>query len=117
VNHIIVFNSFEKNICFRHYAIALKKAQDDSGVPSVVLEEYGPRMNLTLNRKTGASESVQREALRQPKELNPKKRKNVSEGLVGAITGRIHMQKQNLSEMALRRFKKAKRDIKSDAEF
>jgi ribosome production factor 2 len=111
---VIVFTSFEKTVCFRHYAIALKKGDDGSGTPKTVLEEYGPRMNLTLRRKTGASDSVQKEALRQPRELNPKKRKNVSEGLVGATTGRIHMQKQNLSEMALRRFKKSKSDKVSE---
>jgi ribosome production factor 2 len=108
VNHIIVFTSAGKKIMFRHYAIALRKGSSSSDVPQVVLEEYGPRMDLLFSRKSNASEAVQKESRRQPKELRPKKRKNVSDGLVGTITGRVHMQKQNLSELALRKFKRQK---------
>jgi ribosome production factor 2 len=111
VDHVITFTSCGKMVYFRHYAIALRKNPENPDMPQVVLEEYGPRMDMTFSRRTGAVEDVQKQAREQPKDVNPRKRKNVSKGLVGAKLGRIHMQRQNLAEMALRKLKK--RDMKN----
>jgi ribosome production factor 2 len=106
IERAIVFTSKEKTIFFRHYAIALTRNQ--AGSPTVALEEIGPRFDMKFSRRFSADDKFRATAMKQPSQLRIKHRKNVEKGMVGQVLGRVHMEKQNLDEMALRRIKKRK---------
>ena len=78
-------------------------------VPNIELEEIGPSMNLVVRRSKLGSDDLYREAKRQPKEIVPKKKKNVTKDAFGSTLGRIHMQKQDLSKLQLRKLNAFKR--------
>ncbi len=93
----------KKVVYFRHYNVLRKRS--GTRIPRVELEEVGPRMDLTYNRYVEAPTEVRKEAMRIPKMLIPNKEKNVEEGLMGQTLGRVHMQKQDLRELALAKLK------------
>jgi len=95
----------QRKVFFRHYGIAKKRS--GTRVPRVELEEVGPRMDLLFNRASTAPKEVLDASMMVPHELyqQKKKKKNVEEGLLGTTLGRVHMQKQNLKELALAKLK------------
>jgi len=94
-------------IYFRHFAVSLKKST--SKFPRVELDEVGPRMDLTFRRRKSAPDEVRKQALRSPKAAKIGKQKNVEKGQLGDQMGRVHLGKQNLDRMALRKFQGLKR--------
>lgn len=81
------------------------------------LEEVGPSFNFLVRRSKLGSDELYKEAKKQPKEIQPKKKKNISRDAFGSTLGRIHMQKQDLSKLQLRKlkaFKKAPETKKAD---
>lgn len=93
----------KKIVAFRNYAVLKKKS--GTRVPRVVLEEVGPRIDLTYNRMVEASADVRKAAMRQPRSLTAGAKKNVEEGLMGQRLGRVHMETQQLNELALAKLK------------
>ncbi|KAI4132076.1 MAG: hypothetical protein LQ338_000934 [Usnochroma carphineum] len=103
-------------------------------VPRVEVEEMGPRIDFTLGRTKEAEASVWKEAMKKPKgievcgtRLDPrldlltyapqaKVRKNIETDLVGDKIGRIHLGKQDLSELQTRKMKGLKRGRDADLE-
>lgn len=87
----------EKTIQFKHYKIVMKK----SGVkmPHVQLEEMGPRFKLQVDRQRSAVPERWKAALKTPKELKPKKQKNVTTNVLGQTKGRVHVGKQKLEKV------------------
>lgn len=81
------------------------KKKSGTRFPRVELEEVGPRMDLTFNRSSSGSLEIRKEALRVGKGATMAKRKNVEIGQMGQLLGRVHMQKQNLDEIALAKLK------------
>lgn len=53
-----------------------------------------------------ADEEKYKTALKQPKEKFVKPKKNIENNSLGEKRGRIHMEKQNLNTVALRKYKK-----------
>lgn len=89
----------------RHFAIVLKKAADTK-LPKVELEEVGPSFDLTVRRTQFAPEAMMKEAMRAAKDPRvDHKRKNISRNEMGDKLGRIHLGKQDLSDLALARMK------------
>lgn len=89
----------------RHFAIVLKKAVDSS-LPKVELEEVGPCFDLTVRRTQFAPAAMMKEAMFVPKDPRVEhKRKNISRNEMGDKLGRIHVGRQDLSDIALARMK------------
>ncbi|KAI9657604.1 MAG: rRNA-binding ribosome biosynthesis protein rpf2 [Bathelium mastoideum] len=94
-------------IHFRAYLIKTRKSGQK--VPRVELEEMGPRFDFRIGRSRQADESVMKEALKRPKHLEPKQKKNIETDLIGDKVGRIHMGKQDLGALQTRKMKGLKR--------
>ncbi|KAF2836466.1 Brix-domain-containing protein [Patellaria atrata CBS 101060] len=102
-------------IKFRIYLIRTKRSGQK--LPRVEVEEMGPRMDFRVGRVREAEESVMREALKKPKQLEPKTKKNIETDIMGDKIGRIHLGKQDLSTLQTRKMKGLKRgrnDIDED---
>ncbi|KAH6567213.1 hypothetical protein BASA83_008909 [Batrachochytrium salamandrivorans] len=94
-------------IYMRLYSPELKK----SGVklPRVEITEMAPHFDFVLRRARIADSDVMRIAHRVPKEAKPKKVKNVDKNAYGERTGRLWIDKQDLSKMQTRKMKGLKR--------
>lgn len=103
LDRVIVCTAVKDKIHFRHYGIGLKKS--GSKYPKVELELAGPSIDFGIRRTVTAPPSVRANALRKPKKMASKKRKNMERGLLGDKMGRVHMEKQNLQELDLARMK------------
>jgi ribosome production factor 2 len=105
----------EAKFALRLYAVVLKKGADK--LPRVELAEAGPRLDLVLRRARPASDDLARQAMRQPRgsAAMPRREKNVEEGLFGSRVGRVHMQRQELADLALKKSRALKRG-KDEAE-
>jgi len=60
----------------------------------IALQERGPSFTLRLDRAKAAENTVWRKAMQLPKELRPKKRKNVASKETGQKRGKLHLGKQ-----------------------
>jgi hypothetical protein len=90
-------------VYFRHYYVTLKKS--GSRLPRVELAPCGPCFDLTLRRTSFADPALYREAVKQPKAGRIKKIKNIEKDVLGNKLGRVHMEGQDLMEMATKKFK------------
>eukprot|EP01123_Difflugia_compressa_P000255 TRINITY_DN10345_c0_g1_i2.p1 TRINITY_DN10345_c0_g1~~TRINITY_DN10345_c0_g1_i2.p1 ORF type:complete len:114 (-),score=11.05 TRINITY_DN10345_c0_g1_i2:51-392(-) len=68
-------------------------------VPRVELEEIGPSLDLVLRRTQFGAEALRTLALKVPKELNPKKQKNISTNTFHDVVGEVHVHRQKLGEI------------------
>ncbi|KAI4177968.1 MAG: hypothetical protein LQ343_000052 [Gyalolechia ehrenbergii] len=78
-------------------------------VPRVEVEEMGPRIDFTIGRTKEAEGSQWKEAMKKSKGVEPKPKKNIETDLVGDKIGRIHLGKQDLTELQTRKMKGLKR--------
>ncbi|KAL8842722.1 MAG: hypothetical protein Q9170_000378 [Blastenia crenularia] len=85
-------------------------------VPRVEIEEMGPRIDFTIGRTKEAETSLWKEAMKKPKGLEPKAKKNIETDIVGDKIGRIHLGKQDLSELQTRKMKGLKRSREAEPE-
>jgi len=98
LDHVISLSvGDEGNIMFRHYAIQMKKS--GTRVPRVVLEEVGPSLDFVVRRHQFGAEALRNLALKKPKELKPKKTKNVSSNVFHDKVGTVHVHPQNLEKI------------------
>ncbi|KAI0564716.1 Ribosome production factor 2-like protein [Gracilaria domingensis] len=106
VDRVIIFTlRGERKVLFRQYAVELRK-QKESKLPRVVLKEAGPRFDLELRRSRVASEALMKSAMKRPRDpAFVRKVKNVSRDDIGDKKGRIHIDRQDLSKLALARMK------------
>jgi len=111
LEHVIVCSSTADKVFFRVFRVYLKK----SGMkqPRVELKEMGPSMDWTIRRHAFAPADLMKIANRMPKEVKPTKVKNVTTNIFDT-KGRIHMPRQDLSEMATRKMKGLKRPREDD---
>jgi ribosome production factor 2 len=85
-------------ILLRTYRIVLKKS--GTRIPKVELVDMGPFINFNLERVHFASDDKRKPAMRIIKE---KKQKNVTRNILGDKTARVHMKKQDLGSLQLRK--------------
>ncbi|KXN69051.1 ribosome production factor 2 [Conidiobolus coronatus NRRL 28638] len=90
-------------VLFRTYGIQLKKS--GTRLPRAELEEMGPSFDFVIRRTRFATPDVWKAATRVPKELQPKKKKNISHDDLGDNYGRVHMEKQDFSQLQTRKMK------------
>jgi len=115
LDHVFICTAIQNKIHFRHYTIHLKK----SGIklPIIDLEECGPSIDFTVRRVKFASRDLLAQATKVPREIQPKKVKNVSADFRGKI-GTVHKGKQELQKIQTRKVKalKKKRNREEPAE-
>jgi len=95
------------SIHLRVYRIVTKKSGQK--LPRVEIEEMGPRMDFRVGRIQEADETVWRESLKKPRQLEPKTKKNIEMDTMGDKIGKIHVGKQDLSSLQTRKMKGLKR--------
>lgn len=101
VDHVISATCIDSKIYLRAYHIGYAKS--DSKVPTTVLHDMGPFLDLSVRRSQRASEDLWKVACKKDKTSKASKVKNVSQSTRGDKVGRIHMKKQNLDKMQVRR--------------
>jgi ribosome production factor 2 len=104
-------------IHLRNYRIVTKKSGQK--LPRVEVDEMGPRMDFRMGRIQQADETIWREALKRPKQLEPRTRKNIGMDSLGDKIGKIHVGRQDLSTLQTRKMKGLKRsrdDVDVDME-
>lgn len=123
VEHVLGFTLTEDNqILMRSHKILLKK----SGVrtPRIELSEIGPSIDFSLRRTKIASDDLYKLARRQPKQLRPTVKKNISRDQLGNTHGRVHVGRQKIGQIQTRKVralrksadeKKTKRQAKKAA--
>jgi ribosome production factor 2 len=85
-------------------------------VPRVEVEEMGPRIDFRVGRVKEAEEGMWKESLKKAKGTEARVKKNVETDIVGDKIGRIHLGRQDLSELQTRKMKGLKRGRDTDGE-
>ncbi|KAF7196510.1 Ribosome production factor 2-like [Pseudocercospora fuligena] len=94
-------------IHMRCYLIRTKKGGEK--LPKVDLEEMGPRIDFRMGRVHESDPEMMKEAMRRPKTTEAKPKKNIETDTIGDKVGRIHMGRQDLSQLQTRKMKGLKR--------
>ena len=94
----------DKIVKLRSYQI--KGQISEENINKIDLEEIGPSIDMKERKIELADNDVYSRALKQPKGVRETKEKNIEKNAFGEKRGRIHMMKQNLNAMALRKFKR-----------
>lgn len=105
-------------VFFRTYKLISVKSTEPR-LPRIELEETGPRIDFKVGRYQAADAEVEKLALKKPKQLDHKMRKNVEIDKMGDTVARVHVGKQDLSKLQTRKVKglKSRYDqVDSDAE-
>jgi len=108
LEHVVVFSVLDpprafgteeppKVVNMRHYRIELKKS--GTKIPRVELVEIGPACDLKLDRSRWSDPAVFKAACKRPKEVTPKKVKNVSTDALGNTRGRLRIEPQNFNKI------------------
>ncbi|KAI1726257.1 brix domain-containing protein [Ditylenchus destructor] len=92
-----------EEILFRVYRTQLKKSGGQT--PRVELVEIGPSIDFAIVRKKLASDDFFKSALKKPKELHVKPRKNISRDVFGTQLARIHVGRQQPETIKTRKMK------------
>ncbi|KAG9706465.1 Brix-domain-containing protein, partial [Aureobasidium melanogenum] len=90
-------------ICLRTYMISTKKS--GQSLPRVEVEEMGPRVDFRVGRVKEADVDMMKAAMKKPKGLEAKTKKNIETDIIGDKVGRIHLGKQDLNDMQTRKMK------------
>lgn len=89
---------------FRVYKLKTFKSNEPK-LARIELEETGPRINFKIGRIQHADPEMESEAMKIPKQLQPKERKNVQTDAVGDQVAKIHVGIQDLSRLQTRKMK------------
>lgn len=101
-------------IHLRVYAIRTKRSGQK--LPRVEVEEIGPRMDFRVGRIREADEAMLKDAMKTPRGLEERTKKNITLDTMGDKIGRVHLGKQDLNEMQTRKMKGLKRNRGGDDE-
>ncbi|PHH75076.1 hypothetical protein CDD82_4602 [Ophiocordyceps australis] len=97
-------------------AYLIRTLRSGQKLPRVEVEEMGPRMDLRLGRVKEPDESMLKEAMRKARGNEEKTKKNISTDTMGDKLGRVHLGRQDLSQLQTRKMKGLKRSIHDDPE-
>lgn len=120
LEHVIVCSAFDTvgasgtaasstapSLSVRRFAVKLEKS--GSRLPRVELREVGPRFTLEIDRTKDPEREHWKQAIKVPKEVKPKKVKNVSSDSMGKKRGRVHLGKQDFDKIVTVHHGEAKR--------
>ena len=101
-------------IHMRIYLIRTKRSGQK--LPRVEVEEMGPRMDFRVGRMREPDEATRKEAMRKPKGLEERTKKNITTDSMGDKLGRVHLGRQDLSGLQTRKMKglKRSRDVETE---
>jgi len=110
LEHVLCFSTTGSRIYLRHYLIRLLKSAEGSS-PHVQLTEMGPSLDLSIRRMRTAPPDLMKTAMKRPVTMpsQPKKVKNVERSALHGRQGRLHVPRQDLSELVTARMKGLKR--------
>ncbi|KAJ4322014.1 rRNA-binding ribosome biosynthesis protein rpf2 [Neodidymelliopsis sp. IMI 364377] len=101
-------------IKLRFYLIKTKRSGQK--LPRVEVEEMGPRIDFALGREQFPDADMLKEAMRKPKGVEPRTKKNIETDIMGDKTGKIHPGKQDFNTLQTRKMKGLKRSRDADIE-
>lgn len=107
LEHVLHFTANEGKVLMRSYKTTFLKS--GTKIPNVELTEIGPSFDFAVRRSKLASDDLYKVSKKQPVETQIKKKKNINKDKLGNVLGRIHMQKQDMSKLQLRKVKALKR--------
>lgn len=108
LSRVIVCTAMPSGVVhFRHYGVAFKAT--GTRYPRPELHQAGPCIDFKIRRVQQPQEELQRQSMVQPKKGSSKKRKNKERGLLGDKMGRVHLEKQDLKELQLKKMKGLKK--------
>ncbi|PSN63019.1 ribosome biogenesis protein-like protein RPF2 [Corynespora cassiicola Philippines] len=94
-------------IHLRCYLIKTKRSGQK--LPRVEVEEMGPRIDFNLGREHFPDENMLKEALKKPKGLEARTKKNIDMDIMGDKVGKVHVGKQDFAQLQTRKMKGLKR--------
>lgn len=101
-------------IHLRVYLIRTKRSGQK--LPRIEVEEMGPRMDFRVGRMQEPDEATLKEAMKKARGIEEKTKKNITTDSMGDKLGRVHLGKQDLSELQTRKMKGLKRGRNEDAD-
>ncbi|KAJ6788865.1 hypothetical protein PWT90_09439 [Aphanocladium album] len=101
-------------IHMRVYLIRTKRSGQK--LPRVEVDEIGPRMDFRVGRMREPDEAMRKEAMKTPRGLEERTKKNISTDTMGDKIGRVHIGKQDLGDLQTRKMKGLKRSRLDDEE-
>ena len=103
---VISIENEEKVVKIRNYQIN-GDLHSKNNLNKVNLVEIGPSFDLKERKFLLADEVLYKKSLKQPKGIKEIKEKNIEKNkILGEKRGRLHMQKQNLTAVSLKKYKK-----------
>jgi ribosome production factor 2 len=103
------------DIHLRWYALTTFKSSNSSKLPRIEVTPLGPRYSFRLNRFKEPDPSLWTEAMKKPAGQESKdgrgKKKNIGVDSVGDKIGRVHLGRQDLSELQTRKMRGLKRGV------
>ena len=103
---VVSIENEEKVVKIRNYQVNGDLSTKNS-LNKINLVEIGPSFDLKERKFLLADEVLYKKALKQPKGVKEIKEKNIEKNkILGEKRGRLHMQKQNLKAVSLKKFKK-----------
>ena len=103
---VISIENDEKIVKIRNYQINGDLSNKNS-LNKINLVEIGPSFDLKERNFLLADEVLYKKSLKQPRGVKEIKEKNIEKNkILGEKRGRIHMQKQNLTAVSLKKYKK-----------
>ncbi|CAM9610622.1 unnamed protein product [Ectocarpus sp. 6 AP-2014] len=103
LDHCVVCTAAQDKVYVRHYHIGFQRS--GSKIPAVDLKEMGPSLDLQIRRTSFAAKDLWKASVKKPRVAETRKTKNVSANQFGDKLGRIHLGRQDLSSMKVRRVK------------
>jgi ribosome production factor 2 len=87
----------------------IKTLRSGQKLPRVEVEEMGPRIDATLGREQFPDPDMLKLALKKPKGIEPKTKKNIDMDIMGDKMGKVHVGKQDFNKLQSRKMKGLKR--------
>ena len=120
LERVVVCTALDGKCYFRHYTTTFSKS-GQSRAPRVGLVPSGPSIDMSVRRVQYANADVEKMALKRPTIAKQKHVKNIGRNVFADKVGRLHMGKQDLEKLQLRKVKalkkfagKRKRDDEDD---
>ncbi len=102
---VISIDNDDKIIKIRNFQVEGEIKEDN--LNNINFIEIGPSLDLKERKFIIADDELYKKTLKQPKAIMDVKKKNIEKNeLLGTRHGIIHMQKQNLNAVSLRKYKK-----------
>jgi ribosome production factor 2 len=104
LDHVIVITAIDtESVQFSHYAVQYKPSGETT--PNVDLIELGPFMDLKVRRTRFASDDLRKKAMQTPDVLKKSVNfnKNITRDALGNVEARIHVEQQEIQEIATKK--------------